>query len=251
MKIFVNETPEELGENAALAIADVLREAIRKKGEARIVLSTGASQFSTISALIKQDVDWARVTMFHLDEYIGLPESHPASFRKYLKERFTSHVPLGAAFFVDGEADPTETIKSLTGSIQKAPIDVGVIGIGMNAHIAFNDPPADFVTKESYMIVNLDEECKMQQVGEGWFATPADVPKRAITMTPYQIMSCERIISPVPYVVKAQAIKRTLESPGSDPMIPATLLKTHKNFSLYLDKDSASSCTPEVQGRSI
>ena len=246
MKIFVNETPEKSGEIAALAIADALRDAIGRKGEARIVLSTGASQFSTISVLIRQDVDWSRVTMFHLDEYIGLPESHPASFRKYLKERFVSQVPLGRAVFVDGGRDPAEAIKYLTASINEAPIDIGVIGIGVNAHIAFNDPPADFVTKESYMTVNLDDQCKMQQVGEGWFAAVDEVPRRAITMTPYQIMRCERIVSAVPGAVKAQAIKRTLESSGTDPMIPATLLKTHKNVGLYLDKASASACAPEV-----
>ena len=137
-------------------------------------------------------------------------------------------------------------IKHLTDAINEAPIDIGVIGIGMNAHIAFNDPPADFDTKESYMIVNLDEQCKIQQVGEGWFSTVEEVPKCAITMTPYQIMRCERIISAVPNAVKAQAIKRTLESSGINPMIPATILKTHKNISLYLDKASASACTQEV-----
>ena len=246
MKIFVNETAEKLGENAAIVIADVIRRAIGRKGEARIVLSTGASQFSTISALIRQDINWAKVTMFHLDEYIGLSESHPASFRKYLKERFVSQVPLKRAVFVDGEKDPAEMIKYLTDAIREAPIDAGVIGIGVNAHIAFNDPPADFKTEESFMIVNLDEQCKKQQVGEGWFASVNDVPKSAITMTPHQIMSCECIVSAVPYAVKAQAIKLTLEAAAADPMIPATLLKTHRNFSLYLDKESASACRQEV-----
>ena len=246
MKIFVNETPEALGEKAALEIADTLRRAIDKKGEARIVLSTGASQFTTISALIRQDLDWKRVTMFHLDEYIGLSESHPASFRKYLKERFAAHVPIGRAVYVDGERDPAETIRNLSRAINEAPIDIGVIGIGVNAHIAFNDPPANFDTRELYIIVNLDEQCKNQQVGEGWFASAGEVPKSAITMTPFGIMRCERIVSAVPYAVKAAAVKRMLEAPGVDPMIPATILKTHGNISLYLDRDSASACPGDI-----
>ena len=175
--------------------------------------------------------------MFHLDEYVDLPITHKASFRKYLKERFVDFVPnLKAAHFVDGTVDG---IKKLTEEITKAPIDVGLIGIGENTHIAFNDPPADFDTKESYIVVNLDEACRRQQMGEGWFESFDDVPKQAVSMTVHQIMSCERIISCVPYAVKASAIGKTIHTKDTTPNVPATKLKEHKNFILYVDMDSA------------
>ena len=188
-----HENAVEVGKDAARLAAMKLNLAIEGRGSARIILSTGASQFETLEALVKADVDWSKVEMFHLDEYVGLPETHPASFRKYLKERFVNLVNLKAAYFVDGE-HPEETIKYLTEEIAKAPIDVALIGVGENAHIAFNDPPADFDTKESYIIVNLDEKCRMQQVGEGWFKTIDDVPKQAVSMTPYRIMESKTII---------------------------------------------------------
>jgi glucosamine-6-phosphate deaminase len=175
--------------------------------------------------------------MFHLDEYVDLPETHGASFRKYLKERFVEKVgTLKAAHFVDGTK---ECIAKLTEEIRKSPIDIGLIGIGENGHIAFNDPPADFDTKEAYIIVNLDERCKKQQMGEGWFETFDDVPKQAVSMTVHQIMSCERIISCVPYAVKASAIEKTIHTKETTPLVPATKLKEHKNFILYVDMDSA------------
>ena len=198
MNISVSKNPKELGRQAALRIAALLREAIAEKGSARLLLSTGASQFETISHLIKESVDWSKVEMFHLDEYVGLPEKHKASFRSYLKKRFTSKVNLKAAWFVNGEGDVNAAIAALNREIAKAPIDVGVIGIGENAHIAFNDPPADFNTKKSYMIVKLDKKCKQQQVREGWFESEADVPPNAITMSPYAIMKSRHIISSVP-----------------------------------------------------
>lgn len=236
MEIRICENPKALGESAARHVADVLRECIAKKGEARIVLSTGASQFDTIASLIKQDVDWSKVEMFHLDEYVGLPKTHMASFRKYLEERFANHVNLKAAHYVDGTE---EGIERLTKEIRRAPIDIGLIGIGENAHIAFNDPPADFDTKEAYHIVELDEACKKQQMGEGWFPTIDDVPSKAVSMTVYQIMQCERIVSCVPYPVKAKAVRDTLKNDLTN-MIPATMLKQHKDFILYIDRDSAS-----------
>lgn len=239
MKMFCLKNPAELGKVAAAQTADLLNKAISEKGYARLALSTGASQFDTIKSLILEDVDWSKVEMFHLDEYVGLPESHPASFRKYLKERFVQHVNLKKAWFVNGEGDVQENIKQLTQEIRKEPIDVALIGIGENAHIAFNDPPANFDTKEAYIIVNLDDNCKKQQVGEGWFATVDDVPKQAISMTVYQIMLSKVIISCVPYKVKAKAIKDTLENDTTN-MIPATILKTHPDFNLYIDEDSAS-----------
>ncbi|MGI6404631.1 MAG: glucosamine-6-phosphate deaminase [Oscillospiraceae bacterium] len=237
--ISVSPTPVQLGQAAANKIAELLRNAIEKKGSARIILSTGASQFETIDALIQSDVPWDKVEMFHLDEYVDLPESHIASFRKYLKERFVSKVSLKAAHFVDGEGDVEENIRALTEELRRAPVDVGVIGIGENAHIAFNDPPANFETDAAYMVVNLDERCKQQQVGEGWFATVDDVPKQAITMCVKQILACEHIVSSVPHAAKAEAVRNTLTS-KVDPMIPATILKTHPNWNLFLDDASAS-----------
>jgi glucosamine-6-phosphate deaminase len=203
------------------------------------VLSTGASQFDTLDALTKEEgIAWNCVEMFHLDEYIGLPVTHPASFRKYLQERFVDRVaPLAAVHFVDGTE---ENIAALTEELRRAPIDLGLIGIGENGHIAFNDPPADFDTKEAYIVVNLNDTCKQQQLGEGWFATMDEVPKQAVSMTPYQIMQCERIVSCVPYAVKADAIEKTLRAESVTNLVPATLLKTHPDFILYLDRDSAA-----------
>lgn len=248
MKIVVSENKAELGRNAAKFIAGKINQAISEKGEARIVLSTGASQFETLEALVKEDVDWSKVTMFHLDEYVALPITHVASFRKYLHERFVDIVHPGAAYFVDGEGDVEANIAELTALLREKPIDIGVIGIGENAHIAFNDPPADFETEEAYIVVNLDERCKMQQVGEGWFATVDDVPKQAISMTCYQMMQCDCVVSPVPKAVKADAVYKVLSSDKVDPMVPGTLLKTHADFHLFVDKDSAAKCSAEMLG---
>ena len=233
MKIVVSKDAKALGCNAADYIAGLINEAIAKKGEARIILSTGASQLTTIEPLIERDIDWSKVTMFHLDEYVNLPETHIASFRKYLKERFIQKINLKAAHLVDGTP---EGIAALTAELRKAPIDVGLIGIGENAHIAFNDPPADFDTKEAYIVVNLNDTCKMQQVGEGWFATIDDVPKQAVSMTVHQILQCEQIVSCVPYAVKANAVRDTLENDKTN-LIPATIMKGHPNFALFVDED--------------
>ena len=239
MTIKIFENPVEMGKEAAIVSAEIIAEAIARKGKARIVLSTGASQFETVKALTAMDIDWSKVEMFHLDEYIGLPETHPASFRKYLKERFLSKVNVKQAFLVDGEDDLQKVIADLSAEICNEPVDLGLIGIGENAHIAFNDPPADFGTEEAFICVTLDEACKQQQVREGWFATTDDVPKQAITMTVHQIMHCRYIISCVPYAVKAKAIKQTLENKLTN-LVPATMLKKHPDFMLFLDKESAA-----------
>ena len=238
MEIRICKNSEELGKSAAKHVAQVLKDCIAEKGSARIVLSTGASQFDTIKALVEEKgIKWECVEMFHLDEYVDLPVTHGASFRKYLQERFVDKVgTLKAVHFVDGTK---ECIAKLTEEIRKEPIDIGLIGIGENGHIAFNDPPADFNTKEAYIIVNLDERCKKQQMGEGWFATIDDVPKQAVSMTTYQIMQCERIVSCVPYAVKAEAVENTVKATETTNMVPATLLKEHNDFILYLDEDSA------------
>lgn len=239
MKVKVYENPVQLGKEAAHYCAGIIHEAIAERGKARIVLSTGASQFDTIKALLDTDIDWNKVEMFHLDEYIDLPESHPASFRKYLKERFLSKISIGRAWLVDGENHPEKVMAELTTEIRREPVDLGLIGIGENAHIAFNDPPADFETREAFIRVTLNDACKRQQVGEGWFATVDDVPTQAISMTVYQIMQCRHIVSCVPYPIKAKAIKETLESPLTN-LIPATMLKEHPDAVVFLDKDSAS-----------
>lgn len=236
MKILIAKTPQKLGAKAAKDAADYLNEVIKEKGNARIVLSTGASQLDTIEALLQSDIDWSKVEMFHLDEYVDLPISHKASFRKYLQERFVSKIPLKAAHFVDGTQ---ENIDLLTAEITKSDVDLGLIGIGENSHIAFNDPPANFDTKESYIFVNLDDACKNQQVGEGWFPSIDDVPKQAVTMTCYRIMQCRKIISCVPYGVKAEAVYQTLNKSLTNT-VPATILKEHEDWTLYLDRDSAA-----------
>jgi len=236
MKIIVSDTPKELGQAAARFAAEYLNDLTVKNGYARIVVSTGASQFETFEALIRSDIDWSKVEMFHLDEYAGLPESHPASFRKYLKERFVSKVNLLSANFVDGSA---EGIIEISKKLLEKPVDLGLIGIGENGHIAFNDPPADFDTKSPYILVNLNETCKRQQVGEGWFATVNDVPKQAVSMSVYQIMQCKKIISCVPHAVKAKAVADTINSEPTN-LIPATILKTHPDWTLLLDKNSAA-----------
>ena len=243
ISISVSMTPEELGRRAAAKIAELLNDAIRQKGHARIILSTGASQFETLAALVGLDVDWSKVEMFHLDEYAGLPESHGASFRRYLKERFVSKVNLRAAHFVSGEGDVERNIEELTEALRSDVIDVGVIGIGENGHIAFNDPPADFTADRAYKVVELDWRCRMQQVGEGWFRNLEDVPSKAITMCPKEIMSCLHIVSAVPHSVKAEAVLNTITK-AVTPDVPATLLKTHPDWNLFLDKASASALMP-------
>ena len=243
MHIHVAKSAKELGASAALRIAFLLREAIKEKGSARLLLSTGASQFETLSHLVKEEVDWSKVEMFHLDEYVGLPEKHKASFRAYLKKRFTSKVNLKAAYFVNGEEDVQANIASLSREMAKAPIDVGVIGIGENGHVAFNDPPADFKTKKTYIVVKLDKKCKKQQVGEGWFKNEAEVPSTAISITPSAIMKCRHLVSSVPSKVKAEAVFNTLTRRLS-PSVPATILKTHPDWHLYIDGESAAKVFP-------
>ena len=239
LTINVSPTAKENGYKAALKAAEVINAAIEKKGHARIVLSTGSSQFEMFDALVSLPVDWSKVEMFHLDEYVGLSETHPASFRKYLKERFVNIVHPKAAYFVNGEGDIEKNIAELTKELCRDEIDLGMIGIGENGHIAFNDPPADFDAVEAYRVVNLDHKCRMQQVGEGWFATEDDVPKQAISMLPRQIMACKTIITVVPHSVKAEAIYLTITKPVTN-MVPATLLKTHPDWHLYIDDDAAA-----------
>ncbi len=245
MKVQVYPTSDDLGRAAAQRCASLLNDYVKAQGEARLLLSTGNSQLDTLKHLVKMDVAWEQVTMFHLDEYVDLSDNHPASFRKYLREKFTELVPLKRAVFVSGEGDVEDNIRQLSNEVQQAPIDVALVGIGENGHIAFNDPPADFDTQEAYIVVELDERCKQQQVGEGWFTDLDSVPKRAVTMTVQQILKSKTILSCVPYGVKAKAVKSALEQDVT-PMVPATILQTHPDVTLFLDRESSAQVSPEV-----
>lgn len=201
MNIDISKTSDEMAKRAAACAAEAINRVISEKGEARILLSTGASQIESLSYLTGMDVEWDKVVMFHLDEYIGLPETHKASFRKYLKERFINIVKPKKAYLVNGEGNVEENIAALTETLRQEPIDVALVGIGENGHIAFNDPPADFHTEAAYIIVDLDQKCKQQQVNEGWFETLEEVPKQAISMTVPQIMKSRTIVT----IVRANA----------------------------------------------
>lgn len=246
MRIEILNTPAKLGERAAQLAARTIRKAIAQNGCARVVLATGTSQFTTLDALVKQDVDWSKVEAFHLDEYIGIEPDHPASFVKYLKERVESKVKLKAFHFVDVSIGVEKIIAELSKLISEKPVDVGLIGIGENAHIAFNDPPASFDDDSCFKVVVLDDACRLQQLGEGWFPTLDNVPEQAITMTVGQIMKCRCIISAVPFAVKAKAVFDMLSAPVATPMVPATILKQHPDMWLFLDKDSAALVDEEL-----
>ena len=241
MNIKITDNPVELGKVSAAAAVEGIINAIKEKGQANVILATGASQFETLKNLVEDTtIDWSKVVMFHLDEYIGLPETAPASFRKYLKERFLNLVsPLKASYLVNGETDPEVECKRLNQIITDHPIDVALVGIGENGHLAFNDPPADFDTVSPYIVVDLDEKCRLQQFNEGWFASLAEVPKKAISMSIKQICKSKMIICSVPDSRKAEAVKNTLENKVSNND-PASILQTHANCLFILDKSSAS-----------
>jgi glucosamine-6-phosphate deaminase len=242
MNVFIAKSKKEMGQVAAETGAGVIRRAIKERGAANIIVATGASQFEMLAVLVKQPaISWNRVTAFHLDEYVGLPITHPASFRKYLWERFVSQLPLPLAAFhyVDAETKPEAECDRLGKLIIRHPVDVAFIGIGENAHVAFNDPPADFRTEKPYVVVDLDEACRKQQLGEGWFPSLKAVPKRAISMSPKQIMKSAAIVCTVPDRRKAVAVRDSLEGEIT-PDVPASILQRHKNVSLFLDKPSAS-----------
>jgi glucosamine-6-phosphate deaminase len=240
--IHLNETKQALGNAAARVAADAIKSAIAERGQATIVVATGASQFEFLAALVgHEDIDWARVTAFHLDEYIDMPETHPASFRKYLKERFVAHLPqLGAMHLIKGDApDLSAEIARINGLMRGRVIDVMLAGIGENGHLAFNDPPADFEATEAFKVVPLDERCRKQQFGEGWFATLDDVPREAVSMTIPQIASSRKIVLSVPDMRKAQAVQEAVEGPIT-PMCPASVLQGHPDCHLFLDRESSS-----------
>lgn len=238
------EEKSELARAAAVQASTAIRDAIEERGLARIVAATGSSQFEFLEALIATaGIDWQKVELFHLDEYIGVPMTHPASFCKYLQERLIEKTGITVLHLLNGAADPTEIIHRASESIKTSPIDVTFAGIGENGHLAFNDPPANFETNDPYIIVNLDEACRRQQVGEGWFANVSAVPSRAISMSVRQILKSRAIICVVPDARKAQAVKDCFEGPIS-PMAPASILRTHASATIYLDRQSAALLSP-------
>ncbi len=229
------------GRGAAEVGAAAIRERLAEAGAARIVLATGTSQFAVLDRLVAEPgIDWAKVTAFHLDEYIGLDARHPASFRRYLKERFVDRVP-GVRFVpIDGMAEPAAEAARLGELVGAGPLDLCFAGVGENCHLAFNDPPADFETEAPFLVVTLDEACRRQQVGEGWFPSLEAVPGRALSMSIRQIMRCKRIVLSVPGARKAQAVFDMLRQPVS-PEFPASILQRHPDTALFLDADSAAS----------
>ena len=249
MQIKIFEDKAVLGRTAAEHAARSLRAYIAGEGVARIVAATGASQFEFLDALTSAaDIDWGRVELFHLDEYVGLPVTHPASFRKYILERIIHKTGITHYHLLDGKGDPQEIAKRVGGELISRPVDLAFVGIGENGHLAFNDPPADFASEEPYLVVQLDEACRRQQVNEGWFSQTADVPMRAISMSIRQILRAKEIIAVVPEARKARAVQACLEEEIS-PLAPASALRNHANTTLYLDRDSAALL--KVSSRSV
>jgi len=229
-----------VGEAAARHATQSLLSILGSSNTARIIAATGASQLDFLEFLTATPgIDWQRVEMFHLDEYIGISETHPASFRKYLTERFIQKTDIRRYHLLNGRQEPAEVIRLIGRELQSAPVDLAFVGIGENGHLAFNDPPADFETEQPYLVVDLDEACRWQQVREGWFGDISEVPTSAISMSVKQILKAREIITIVPGSRKASAVKACLEG-EINPMAPASVLRTHSNTTIYLDTDSAS-----------
>ena len=242
MKTYIFDSKQKLGAAAAENGAAVIRYAIQEKGHANIILATGASQFEMLEHLTAiKDIEWSKVTAYHLDEYIGLSETHPASFRKYLKERFVAKLPsLAGFYFIKGDAQDIQAERRRLGElISCRPVDVAFVGIGENGHLAFNDPPADFETEEPYLIVELDIDCRKQQLSEGWFKTLEEVPKKAVSMSVKQIMKSGVLIVSVPDRRKAKAVKCAVEGEVTN-RCPSSILQNHLDCRLFLDTESAS-----------
>ena len=228
---------------AANHAADALKNCVRVNGRARIIAATGASQIDFLDSLTSTPgIDWSCVEMFHLDEYVGLSIDHPASFRRYLLDRLINKVGIGRFHLLNGESDPAKVAREIGDALIAQSVDIAFVGIGENGHLAFNDPPADFDTEQPYIVVTLDEACRRQQVGEGWFASIDDVPAQAISMSVKEILKSKEIIAVVPDARKAMAVKACVEGPVS-PAAPASILQTHANTTLYLDRDSAALLT--------
>ena len=238
LKVFPDR--KSLGKAAATQAAIAIRRAIRERGAARVVAATAASQAEFLDALVREpEIDWTQVEVFHLDEYIGLPATHPASFRKMLLDLLVNKTGIKKYHLLDGDADPAEVCGRVGRELASAPIDIEFLGIGENGHIAFNDPPADFEIEDPYLVVNLDEACRRQQVGEAWFADISQVPKQALSMSVKQILKAKEILAVVPDTRKAQAVKACFEGEIS-PMAPASVLRNHPNATIYLDEQSSA-----------
>ena len=242
LKVF--EDKVSLGRAAASQAAAAIRSAIAERGTARVVAASAASQFEFLETLTATPgIQWKQVELFHLDEYIGLPMKHPASFCKFLQERLIAKTGITNFHLLDGSKDPGEVIRSVGKAISASPIDVAFLGIGENGHIAFNDPPADFDTEEPYITVALDHACRLQQVGEGWFKNLDEVPKHAISMSVRQVLKAKEILAVVPDARKAPAIKACFDGEIS-PMAPSSILRNHPNATVYLDRQSSALLSP-------
>lgn len=240
MRILIHEDRKSLGDAAAVQASAAIKRSISERGKARIIGASAASQFEFLEALTAAPgIDWSRVELFHLDEYIGLPMTHPASFCKFLQDRLIAKTGIAKFHLLDGEGDAREVIRKTGEAISSAPIDVAFVGIGENGHLAFNDPPADFVTEEPYIVVDLDETCRRQQVEEGWFSSLESVPRHAISMSVKQVLKAKEILAIVPGPRKAEAIRACFEGPVN-PGAPASILRTHANAAIYLDKESSA-----------
>lgn len=246
LKVFADKT--SLSNAAAEQAATAIRLAIRDRGQARVIAATAASQIDFLNVLTRApNIDWQRIEVFHLDEYIGLPVTHPGSFRKMLLEQLIQKAGITRYHLLDGDAaDPSRVVRQVGNQLASAPIDIAFLGIGENGHIAFNDPPANFEIEDPYLIVKLDEACRMQQVGEAWFANLSQVPTHAISMSVRQILKAKEILAVVPDSRKAPAVKACFEGEIS-PMAPASILRTHASATIYLDKNSASLLSPALQ----
>jgi len=245
LKIFNDK--KSLSKAAADHAASAIREAIAAKGSGRIVAATAASQIDFLDALTQEPgIDWSKVEAFHLDEYIGITILHPGSFRKMLMEQLVQKTGITNYHLLDGEHDAAETIAHAGAALASAPVDIAFLGIGENGHLAFNDPPANFETEEPYLIVDLDEACRQQQVGEKWFSDISEVPKQAISMSVRQILKAKEIIAIVPDARKARAVKDCFEGEVS-PMHPASILRTHPDATIYLDRHSAALLTAALE----
>lgn len=242
------EDKSTLGRAAAEQAATAIRRAIADRGAARIIAATAASQLEFLDALTgAAGIDWGKVEVFHLDEYIGLPITHPGSFRKMLTEQLVAKTGINKYHLLQGDAaDVPAALRDVGSQLASSPIDIAFLGIGENAHIAFNDPPADFKTEEPYIIVTLDEACRQQQVGEAWFSEISQVPKQAISMSARQILKSNEILAVVPDRRKARAVKACVEGEIS-PMAPASILRRHSNATIYLDTNSASLLRTDLQ----
>lgn len=246
MKLRLEADRRAMSVAAAEHAASSLRRVIAQSGTARVVAATGASQLDFLKALTAlTGIDWARVELFHLDEYVGIPDTHPASFRRYLHDNLIDKTSIRTYHFLDGTGHVEDVMRDVGRELSRAPIDIMFAGIGENGHLAFNDPPADFETTDPYILVTLDEMCRQQQVGEGWFTRIEDVPTTAISMSIRQMMKANELLVIVPDARKALAVKASVEG-DITALVPASIIRTHPNVTLFLDEPAASRLQPET-----